>query len=61
MGQLLMSFYSPSEGDHCLVRPYVLVMLPDGRIIRNKLDCPLVERGDHIMSLQYIKSHLYSP
>ena len=51
MGQLLMSYRSPSEGDRCLVRPYIPFMLPDGTIITNEMDCPLVERDDHIISL----------
>jgi hypothetical protein len=48
---LLMSYCSPLEGDCYLVRPCDLVMLPDGTIIRNELDCPLVEHDDHIISL----------
>ena len=51
LGQLLMSYRSPSEGDCCLVRPYDPVTIPDGTIIRNELDCPLVERDNHIISL----------
>ena len=53
VGQYLMSYIyrSPSEGDRCLVRPYIPFMLPDGTIITKELDCPLVERDDHIISL----------
>ena len=44
----MMSYHSPSEGDCCLVSPFIPVMLSDGRIITNELDCPLVEHDDHI-------------
>ena len=50
LGQLLMSYHSPLEGDICLVRSYVPVELPDGTIIRNEVDCPYynMERENRI-------------
>ena len=44
-----MSYRSPSEGDCCLVKPYDPVTIPDGTIIRNELDCLLVEHDNHIL------------